>query len=125
LNGIGTENKMIDYIVGLAFMPISILMYLNFFSVTHIEKIISIPLIMIAAIGLIIVQIINILAAHIHKEFITTSWILCIVMMWPSLIYLTSGFIGYSETLVMALPAIIASFLFVEGIYSFYIDHGT
>ena len=116
---------MIDYIIGIAFMPVSILMFLNFFSVTNIEKIIGIPLIFIAAIGLIIVQIVNIMASHIHKEFITQSWILCIIMMWPSFIYFTSGFIGYSVTMVAILPAIIASFLFVEGIYSFYIDHGS
>jgi hypothetical protein len=78
---------------------------------------------LIAAIGLIIVQVVNIMSAHINKEFIATSWILCIVMMWPSIIYLTSGFIAYPQTLIISIPAIIASFLFVEGIYSFYIDH--
>jgi hypothetical protein len=114
---------MIDYIVGLAFMPVSILMFLNIFNVTNIEKIIGIPLLAIGAIGLIIVQIVNIMSAHINKEFITTSWILCIIMMWPSFIYLTSGFITYPELLVSSLTAIIASFLFVEGVYSFYIDH--
>ena len=116
---------MIDYIIGLAFMPVSLLMFLNFFNITHIEKIIGIPLILIAAIGLIVVQIVNIMASHIHKEFITQSWILCIIMMWPSIIYFTSIFITYPQTLAASLPAIIASFLFVEGVYSFYIDHGT
>ncbi|MGV8171881.1 MAG: hypothetical protein ACP5OA_04270 [Candidatus Woesearchaeota archaeon] len=116
---------MIDYIIGLAFMPVSILMFLNFFGWIHLEKIIGIPLVLIAALGLMIVQIVNIMASHIHKEFIMHSWILCIIMMWPSFIYLTSGFVGYPETLIASLPAIIASFLFVEGIYSFYIDHGS
>jgi hypothetical protein len=51
------------------------------------------------------------------------SWVLCGVMMWPAVIYLTSTFIAYPETIIFALATIIASFLFVEGIYSFYIDH--
>jgi hypothetical protein len=114
---------MIDYIIGLAFMPISVLMFLNMLGVTSFENIIGIPLILIAAIGLIVVQVVNIMSAHINKEFVTTSWILCIVMMWPSLVYITSGFISYPNTLMSSIPAIIASFLFVEGIYSFYIDH--
>jgi hypothetical protein len=115
---------MIDYIIGLAFFPFSLLMFLNLFGITNIESIIGIPLMAIAAVGLIVVQVFNILSAHINKEFIKMSWILCVVMMWPSIIYLTSAFVAYPETLVSSLPAIIASFLFVEGIYSFYIDHG-
>ncbi len=114
---------MIDSIVGFIFLPFGAIMFLNLFGITQIEKIIGIPIVLIAAIGLIIVQVVNILTAHITKQFITTSWILCIVMMWPALIYFSSGFTNYPEGLIAALPAIIASFLFVEGIYSFYIDH--
>jgi hypothetical protein len=114
---------MIDYIIGIGFMPFSVLMFLNIFGVTNIQKIIGIPLIFIAMIGLIVVQVAKIIGAHINKQFIMQSWILCILMMWPSIIYLTSSFIKYPATIVASLPVIIASFLFVEGIYSFYIDH--
>jgi len=113
---------MIDYIIGFAFLPFSILMFMNIFGWTNIENIIGIPLLGIAAIGLIIVQVANIMSAHINKQWITTSWILCAVMMWPAIIYLISGFVSFPESLLLALPAILASFLFVEGIYSFYID---
>jgi hypothetical protein len=116
---------MIDYILGIAFMPVSILMFLNMFGITHMEKIIGIPLILIAALGLIVVQIANIMSAHINKQFITTSWVLCFVMIWPSLIYFSTAFFTYPANIVAALPVIVASFLFVEGIYSFYIDHET
>ncbi|HIH31942.1 TPA: hypothetical protein HA235_04495 [Candidatus Woesearchaeota archaeon] len=81
-------------------------------------------MIAIAAIGLIVVQVANILTAHINKQFITISWILCALMMWPALIYFLSGAMQFPESLLTSLPAIIASFLFVEGIYSFYIDTG-
>jgi hypothetical protein len=114
---------MIDYIIGLAFMPVSVLMFLNMFGITRIENIIGIPLTLIGALGLIVVQIVNIMSAHINKEFIMQSWILCLIMMWPSVIYLTAGFITYPEAIITSLPAIIAAFLFVEGVYSFYIDH--
>lgn len=106
-------------------MPISVLMFLNMFGITNIQKIIGIPLILMGALGLIIVQIVNITSAHIKKEFILHSWILCIVMMWPSAIYLTSIFISYPAPILNSLVGIIAAFLFVEGIYSFYIDHET
>ncbi len=113
---------MIDYIIGFAFLPVSLLIFMNIFGWTNVENIIGIPLLGIAAVGLIIVQVANIMSAHINKQWITVSWILCAVMMWPSIIYLLSGFVSFPETLLLALPAIIASFLFVEGIYSFYID---
>lgn len=115
---------MIDYIIGFIFLPFGALLFTNIFGWTQIDSVLGIPLIGIAATGLIIVQIANIMSAHINKQWITISWILCALMMWPSIIYYTSGLIEYPETLMIALPAIIASFLFVEGIYSFYIDTG-
>ena len=114
---------MIDYIIGIVFFPFSIILFLNMLGITAIQRIIGVPVLFIAVLGLIIVQVANIMGAHINNQFILQSWILCIVMMWPSIIYLTSGFITYPTTLITVLPAIIASFLFVEGIYSFYIDH--
>jgi hypothetical protein len=114
---------MIDYIIGLAFFPFSVVIFLKLFGVVNFDSIIGIPIMLIAAVGLIVVQVFNILSAHINKEYIMTSWILCAVMMWPALIYLTSSFITYPAAVISSLPAIIASFLFVEGIYSFYIDH--
>jgi len=116
---------MIDYILGIAFMPVSVLMFLNMFGITNMEKFLGIPIILIAAIGLVIVQIANIMSAHINKQFVATSWILSIVMIWPSLVYFSTAFITYPANIVVALPIIIAAFLFVEGIYSFYIDHET
>ena len=83
---------MIDYIIGLLFFPFSILLFLNLFGLTAIEKVIGIPILLVAALGLIIVQVANIIGSHISKEFIIRSWILSIVMMWPSIIYLTAGF---------------------------------
>ena len=115
---------MIDYIIGFIFLPFGALLFTNIFEWTQIDSIIGIPLLAIAAAGLIIVQLANILAAHINKQWIVVSWIMCVLMMWPSIVYFTSGFVGYPESLLSALPAIIGSFLFVEGIYSFYIDTG-
>ena len=113
---------MIDYIIGFVFLPVSLLLFSNFFGWTQIDKIIGIPVLAIAAIGLIIVQVANILSSHINQKFIALSWGLCAVMMWPSVIYFLSVFITFPASLTTVLPAIIASFIFVEGIYSFYIE---
>jgi len=113
---------LIDYIIGFVFLPVSLLLFSNFFGWTQIDKIIGIPLLMIAAVGLLIVQIANILSSHINKKFIALSWGLCAVMMWPSIVYLISGAVTFPATLITMIPAIIASFLFVEGIYSLYIE---
>lgn len=114
---------MIDYIIGFIFLPFSILLFTNLFGWTQVDSIIGIPLMTIAAVGLIIVQISNILAAHINKQFIKVSWALCLVMMWPSVIYFLSAFMSFPDALIVALPPIIGSFIFVEGVYSFYIDN--
>lgn len=115
---------MIDYIIGFIFLPFGALLFTNLFGWTQIDYILGIPLLGIAAIGLVVVQISNILTAHINKQFIAISWILCALMMWPSIIYFVSGIVEFPESLLITLPAIIGSFLFVEGIYSFYIDTG-
>lgn len=42
---------MIDYIIGFAFLPVSLLIFMNIFEWTNIENIIGIPLLSIAAEG--------------------------------------------------------------------------
>lgn len=115
---------MIDYIIGFIFLPFGALLFTNIFGWTQIDSIIGIQLLSIAAIGLIVVQVANIMSAHLNKQWITLSWILCALMMWPSIVYFLSGIIQFPESLITALPAIIGAFLFVEGVYSFYIDTG-
>jgi hypothetical protein len=112
---------MIDYIVGLAGLPISVIIFLNMFGITNIQSIFGINILLIAAIMLVIIQIANVAGAHVAKEHITISYITCGVSLFPAILYFISGFVTLPETLVVSFPAMLASFIFVEGTYSFYI----
>jgi len=112
---------MIDYIVGLAGLPVSIVLFLNIFGITNIQSIAGISILVIASIMLIAIQIANVAGAHVAKEHITVSYITCGISLFPAILYFISGFATLPETLVVSFPAILASFIFVEGTYSFYI----
>jgi len=112
---------MIDYIVGLAGLPISIILFLNIFGITNIQSLFGLSILMIAAIMLVIIQIANVAGAHVAKEHITISYITCGISLFPSILYFISGFVTLPETLMVSFPAMLASFIFVEGTYSFYI----
>ena len=112
---------MIDKIIGITFLPLSIILFLNIFEVTQIDAIIGINILLIAAISLIIIQAANIAGAHHSNEHVHTSWILCSIMIFPSILYFLSGIITLPETLIISLPGIFASVILVEGVYGFYI----
>jgi hypothetical protein len=111
---------MIDKIVGIIFLPLSIVLFLNIFEITKVESVIGIPILLLVAIGLIIIQAANIIGAHHANEHIHTSWILCIFMAFPSILYFLSVLITLPATLVASFPAIFASVIMVEGVYGFY-----
>jgi len=110
---------MIDKIVGIIFLPLSIILFLNVFGITQMDSIIGIDILLIAAIALIIIQAANVMGAHWAKEHVKKSYFLCAVAAFPSIIYF--AFLGaLPEALFAPMQAIFASFIFVEGIYGFY-----
>jgi len=111
---------MIDKIVGIAFLPLSIVLFLNIFEITEITSILGIDILIIAAISLIIIQAANIAGAHHAKEHVHTSWILCTIMIFPSILYFLSYMTSMPQTLIISFPAIFASVILVEGVYGFY-----
>jgi len=111
---------MIDKIVGIIFLPLSIIMFLNLFGITSITSIIGLDMLFIAAIALIIIQVANVLGAHHANEHVKKSYILCLAAAFPSIIYFIGLGTGLPETVSVSMPAIFASFIFVEGIYGFY-----
>jgi len=111
---------MIDKIVGIIFLPVSILLFLNIFDITAITSILGIDILLIAAISLIIVQAANIIGAHHAKEHVHISWILCSIMIFPSVLYFISLGATLPTTLVNSFQAIFASVILVEGVYGFY-----
>jgi hypothetical protein len=111
---------MIDKIVGIAFLPLSALLFLNIFEITSITEIMGISILLISAIALIIIQVANIIGAHHANENVHMSWILCTAMSFPSILYFLSLFMTMPGTLVTSFPAIFASVILVEGVYGFY-----
>ena len=111
---------MIDKIVGIIFLPLSIVLFLNIFEITNITAIFGISILLIAAIGLLIIQAANIAGAHHANEHIHTTWILCTMMAFPSVLYFLSLVMTMPATLITSFPAIFASVILVEGVYGFY-----
>ncbi len=111
----------IGNILGLAFLPVSLLLFLNAFGVTSIDTVIGIQVLLIGAIGVIIVEIGDVIDAHVKKNKIILSWIVCAVLCWPGILFIISKIITMPEAINSAMPLIIPSFLFVEGLSSFFI----
>ena len=111
----------IGHIAGFLFLPISILMYFNAFSITNLQKIFGIPIILIGAIGIIIIEVGDIIHSHFSDEHTVLTWIIGGILMFPAFLYFLSLIIKFPASIIAALPLITASFLFVEGLSSFYI----
>ncbi len=111
----------IDRIIGIAVLPISIIIFCGVFGIWDAQEIVSISILLVGSIALIVAQIANIMSSHIEKEYLQLSYITSIILMIPAFLYIASMFIELSETILTPLPAIIASFIFIEGIYSFYL----
>lgn len=111
---------MIDNIVGLASLPVGIILFLNVFGMMEMQTLFGINIMIIAAIVVIVVQIANIIGAHIQDENVVLSWIVHILLMFPGVLYLLSMAISMPEGMVAALPAVMASFILMEGCYSIF-----
>ena len=111
---------MIDKIIGIIFLPLSILLFLNIFEITAIDSVFGVSILLIAAISLIIIQVANVLGAHHAKEHVNKSYLLCTIAAFPSIIYFISSGVQFSDNVIISFPAMFASFIFVEGIYGFY-----
>lgn len=112
---------MIDAIVGLICMPVSFLLFLNVFGVTHVTKIFGIPVLMIAAIALVINQIANALTSHIEGHNLWVSYLAHTLLFVPALLYFLSLFVPLSTSIVGSLQLILACFIFTEGVYSLFL----
>ena len=111
----------IGHIAGFAFLPVSVILFLNIFGFTSISSILGINLIVLASLGLIIIQAGDIVDSHLKGEYIILYWAAGLVLCLPGLLFLLSNVITLPENVFASLPLIIACFLFVEGISSFFI----
>ena len=107
-------------IAGLIFLPVSIVLFLHAFGVISLPTIIGIDILLIAAIGIIAVEVGDAIDSRL-KGGSWFMWIVSVFLMLPSFAYFYSVFIPLPEILASQLPVIMASFLFVEGLSSFFI----
>lgn len=112
---------IIGDIAGFAFLPVSIMMFLDIFGITKMTSLFGIDLALLAAIGIIIVEIGDLIDAHLKGSFVILAWIVCLVLIIPSILFFISKFAALPAAVASNLPVIMASFLFVEGFSSFFI----
>jgi len=58
----------IGHIVGFAFLPVSVIVFLNVFGITAIANLLGIDILLIAAIGIILVELGDIIDSHLKSE---------------------------------------------------------
>ncbi|MFH0870110.1 MAG: hypothetical protein V1866_03575 [archaeon] len=112
---------IIGNIAGFVFLPVSIIMFLNVFGITKINSILGINILLVASIGLLAIQVGDIIDSHLHGSRIIMMWIVSSILCIPGLLYILSKITTLPSALVSALPLILASFLFTEGMSSFFI----
>ena len=110
----------LGYIMGFIFLPVSILLFLTQLGFSKMNSLLGFPLVIIGAIGIILVEVGDIIDSHIQGNAFMV-YFTAFILMLPGIIFLLSLIIDMPKTIVAALPLIIASFLFVEGISSFHI----
>jgi len=111
---------MIDNIVGIASLPVSILLFTNVYGMTTIQSIFGIDILLIAAILVVLIQISNILGAHIMGENVVLSYIIHFFLIFPSVIFFLGYLIALPQNIVSSFPTVFASFILIEGLYSFF-----
>ena len=111
----------IGHIIGFAFLPVSVILFLNLFGITRLTSLFGLDIMFIAAIGLVLIQIGDIIDSHLKGEFVVLYWIAGIILCLPTAIFFTSKLISYPAAVITPLPIIITCFLFVEGLSSFFI----
>ncbi|MFH1132976.1 MAG: hypothetical protein V1735_00645 [Nanoarchaeota archaeon] len=109
---------MIDNIVGLACLPVGVILFLNQFGVTKITSLFGMPILLVAALALVAIQVSNILASHFMDKWIILSYIVHVIMAFPAIIYFLNAIFAFPAAVTAPLPMMFASFIFLEGLYS-------
>ena len=112
---------VIGHIAGLTFLPVGVVMLLNNFGIMHLSKIFCIDITLLGALGLIIVEITDIIDSHIADQHVILTWIVGLILLFPSILYFMSKAMTLLPAIVSAVPIIIAAFLINEGLGSVFI----
>jgi hypothetical protein len=111
----------VGHIAGLASLPFGVILLLNTFGFTSIDKLFGISVLLLASLGIIATELGDIIDSHLTSEHVILTWIIGILLTFPAVIYFLSLITTIPGYLMSPLPAIIGSFLFVEGLSSFFI----
>jgi hypothetical protein len=111
----------IGHIAGLASLPFGVILLLNTFGFTSMDKFFGLPILLLASLGIIATELGDIIDSHLTSEHVILTWIIGIILTFPALIYFLSFVMAMPEYLTTPLPIIIGSFIFVEGLSSFFI----
>jgi hypothetical protein len=112
---------MIDNIIGIATLPVAILLFLNIFGVLGMNEVLGVSLLLIAAVAHVVNQVTNIIVAHVGDNWVILSYVVHIIMMIPSIICFINIAVPMPEKIMAQMPTMLASFIFLEGIYSFFV----
>ena len=111
---------MIDNIVGMGSLPVGIILFLNAYGITNMNSFLGMDMLMIAAIVLILVQVSNIVGAHIIGENIFLSYVVHFFLIFPSFLYFLGFIVSLPQAVINSFPIVFASFILIEGLYSFF-----
>jgi hypothetical protein len=111
----------LGHISGFVFFPVAVITLLNALGITNFDSIFGFQLIFLAAIGVIVVEACDIIDSHISGESVILTWLAAGLLAVPGIIFFLSRVIAMPENITTPLPIILGSFLFVEGVMSFFI----
>jgi hypothetical protein len=105
---------MIDNIIGIATLPVAILLFLNIFGVLGMSEVLGVSLLLIAAVAHVVNQVVNIVVAHVGDNWVILSYVVHIIMMIPSIICFINIAVPMPEKIMAQMPTMLASFIFLE-----------
>jgi hypothetical protein len=111
----------LDCIVGIACLPIGVILFLNAFGATNFESLFGLSILLIAALALLAIQVTNIIDSHVQGHSLLLAYSIHTILLLPSIVYGLSFLLALPATVLAALPLIFACFITVEGLYSFFV----
>lgn len=111
----------IGHIAGFISLPLGVILLLNAFGFTNMTQLFGIQIILLASLGIIATEVGDIIDSHLKSEHAFLTWVTGLLLIFPALIYFLSLITAVPENIMAPLPVIIGSFIFSEGLSSFFI----
>ena len=112
---------IIGHIAGFVSLPVGVILLLNAFGFTNLTVLFGVQILLLAAIGIIATEVGDVIDSHLKGEHVLLTWIMALLLMFPAMIYFFSLAMAIPVNIMAPLPVIMGSFIFVEGLSSFFI----